>query len=267
VNSSQVSVALERVTRYFGTRARRRRAVRDVSVTFREGDRVAIVGESGSGKSTLARMAVGLDFPSDGYVTFNGERVDQILRSRSQREDFRRTVQYIGQDTTSSFDPARTLLDSVTQPLIRLRGLSRSSARDSAYETLLALGLTPDLALRRARQVSGGQRQRFAIARALVLQPRVLVCDEVVSALDVSVQGEILNMLKKYALDNGAGLVFVSHGLPAAGFIAADVLVMSNGAIVERGPTADVFAQPQHPYTSTLLAAHGKSSRIAAEPG
>lgn len=223
---------------------------------------VGTVGESGSGKSTLARMMVGLEKPTSGSITMDGREISSHLRIRGERHDTRRTVQFIGQDTTSSFDPLRTLRDSVRRPLMVLHGLDAESADARVDDVLRTLELSPAQADRYPGEVSGGQRQRFAIARGLVVEPRILVCDEVVSALDVSVQGAILNVLKKYCRTEKAGLVFVSHGLPATAFIADELVVMLNGRIVEHGTTEQVLGQPQHPYTVGLLRAYRGSAGV-----
>ena len=228
----------------------------NVSLEFDTTKMIGIVGESGSGKSTLARMMVGLDKPSSGTVTLNGRIVTELLSLRSDRIDTRRTIQFVGQDTTSSFDPRRTLRDAVRLPAMILLGLDKKAADERVDETLGLLGLLPAQADRYPVEVSGGQRQRFALARGLVVGPRLLVCDEVVSALDVSVQGAILNLLKKYCREEQAGLAFVSHGLPATAFIADELVVMLRGQIVEHGPTQRIIDNPQHPYTARLLAAY-----------
>ncbi|PRY11198.1 ABC transporter ATP-binding protein [Kineococcus rhizosphaerae] len=225
---------------------------------------LGIVGESGSGKSTLARMLAGLEAPTGGRVLLDGEPLTGLLASRTGRRDVRRAIQYIAQDTSSSFDPRRTLRDSVRLPLLRLLGLDRAAADARVDEVLTSLEIAPHLADRLPRNVSGGQRQRFAIARALVVGPRVLICDEVVSALDVSVQGAVLNHLRRHAVATGCGLVFVSHGLPATAFISSHLLVMKAGQVVEHGTVDQVVDSPRHEYTRTLLAAHSGPGLRAA---
>jgi peptide/nickel transport system ATP-binding protein len=251
-----VELVMEGLTKQYGSARSRFTAVDSVTATFTSGQTVGVVGESGSGKSTLAKMLVGFETPNGGSVTFNGESVAQVLKSKSGRMDFRRAVQFIGQDTTSSFDPRRRLDDSVLLPLRKLHGLSDAEASTRMAEVLDQLRLPLALAHRYPFEVSGGQRQRFAIARGLVVRPRILVCDEVVSALDVSVQGAILNLIKDYCQENAAGLIFVSHGLPATGFVARELMVMYRGRMVERGPSNQVFAAPEHPYTRSLLNAY-----------
>jgi ABC-type oligopeptide transport system ATPase subunit len=216
--------------------------------------RVGVVGESGSGKSTLVRLMVGLDRPTAGTVEFNG--VPVAAMGTAALRAFRREVQLVAQDTSSSFDPRRTLRDTLRRPCRNLLGLAAGAADTLIDTTLEALSLDPALAARRPHQVSGGQRQRFAIARALVVGPRLVVCDEAVSALDVSVQGSVLNLLKEHCEERGAGLVFVSHGLPATAFLADELVVMHRGAIVERGPTGRLLAAAEHPYTRSLVEAY-----------
>jgi ABC-type dipeptide/oligopeptide/nickel transport system ATPase subunit len=232
------------------------RAVAGVDAAFSVGVRTGIVGESGSGKSTLARMLVGLETPTAGEVTWRGRAVAGLLGTRPGRADFRREVQFVGQDTTSSFDPRHTLRHAVTTSAQRLLGLADAEARAAVDATLAGLGLDPAMADRMPGQVSGGQRQRFAIARALVVGPRLLICDEIVSALDVSVQGAILNMIKRRSETAGIGVVFVSHGLPATAFLSDEIVVMFRGEIVERAAAREVVQRPAHEYTRGLLAAH-----------
>ncbi|SNS37866.1 ABC transporter ATP-binding protein [Rhodococcoides kyotonense] len=261
--ASHVDLTAQGVVREFGPMLARHRAVDSVDLAIDETTRLGIVGESGSGKSTLARMLAGLDTPTAGSIDFGGQSLSTVLSTRAGRALFRRSVQFISQDTTSSFDPRHTLVESVTRPIVTLFGASKQEALDLALQTFRDLSLPVELATRYPSQVSGGQRQRFAIARALVVRPKLLICDEVASALDVSVQGSILNLLKSYCMDNGAGLVFVSHGLPATAFITDEIAVMFHGKVVELGPTRAVLENPQHPYTKMLLAAHGSSHRQA----
>jgi peptide/nickel transport system ATP-binding protein len=249
-------VTLDRVSKQFGARNRRHTAVHETSLRFDNSMRVGLIGESGSGKSTLARMMVGLETPTTGEIKFGSQNMRSILGTKAGRVEYRRAVQFIGQDTTSSFDPRHKLIESVLKPSMLLCGLTAAEAMERAEETLEYLGLPRALADRYPGQVSGGQRQRFAIARALVVRPQMLICDEVVSALDVSVQGAVLNLLKDYCERNLAGLVFVSHGLPATTFVANELLVMYMGHVIERGTTDDVIERPQEEYTRFLLDAH-----------
>jgi ABC-type glutathione transport system ATPase component len=254
--STPVKLAAEEVTKAFGSHATRHVAVDSVSLCFDTTSAIGIVGESGSGKSTLARMLVGLEAPSGGRITLEDRDISSLTQTAVGRRDFRRTVQFVAQDSTSSFDPRLSLRSTLRHPARRLCGLDKAAADERIDDTLSMLGLAPALADRRPHEISGGQRQRFALARALVVRPRILICDEVVSALDVSVQGSVLNFLKRYCRTNDAGLVFVSHGLPATAFVARELVVMYQGRIVEHGSTDDTVNRPTHPYTRRLLAAY-----------
>jgi peptide/nickel transport system ATP-binding protein len=255
-------VEVENVTKDFGsTRAQRKRrpAVDGVSLTIDHTTRLGVVGESGSGKSTLSRIIVGLETPTSGRVAYRG--VDVHLMTASVMREFRKNVQMISQDTSSSFDPTRTLRDSVRRPAQELLGVDKSKADALVDETLAMVGIAPRMVDRKPTDVSGGQRQRIAIARSLVVKPALILCDEVVSALDVSVQGTVLNLLKKYSDENEAGLIFVSHGLPATAFVSKDIVVMRNGVIVEQGSVDDVIHHSKNPYTKTLIEAYKGSAR------
>jgi peptide/nickel transport system ATP-binding protein len=253
VQPNQVVVEVSNVTKWFGGR-HRRPALAGVSLFLDKETRLGIVGESGSGKSTLARIMVGLERPTTGVVSFRGRDVARF--GAAELRDFRRAVQFVAQDTSSSFDPRRTLREAVRRPAQVLLGVDRAKADELADQTLELVGLSPAMADRKPHEVSGGQRQRFSIARSLVVRPGLVVCDEVVSALDVSVQGTVLNFLKSYCATSGAGLVFVSHGLPATAFIAKEMVVMKDGAIVERGSTDRVLHGSEHPYTAQLVEAY-----------
>lgn len=247
------------VTKSFGRR-NKHQAVAPLDLTVTSGETLGIVGESGSGKSTLARMMVGLESPSTGDIYFNGANLKRLMSSTPDMRSFRRDVQFIGQDTTASFDPRHTLRWSLCDPLKCLHGLSTKEANEKVDETVSSLGLDPGMADRWPSEVSGGQRQRFAIARALVVDPALLVCDEVVSALDVSVQGAILNLIKAYCKRTNAGLIFVSHGLPATAFVTEEIAVMHMGKVVERGNSLSVLRDPKAAYTRRLVDAYTASS-------
>jgi ABC-type glutathione transport system ATPase component len=245
------------VVKEFGLRrGERHTAVDGVSLTVESGQAVGIVGESGSGKSTLARIMAGIETPTAGTVFFNDVPIRSQLASRTDRINLRRHVQMVAQDTSSSFDPRKTLRNSVRTPAMRLLGLSRARANAEVERVMASLELPLMLADRYPSHVSGGQRQRFALARAIIVQPSLLICDEVVSALDVSVQGSVLNILRRYCTGSGAGLVFVSHGLPATAFVSDRILVMRHGKVVENGSTDAVIRRPSHDYTRQLLAAY-----------
>jgi ABC-type glutathione transport system ATPase component len=254
------------VTKHFGSKRHPHVALDNVDLAVSPSSTIGIVGESGSGKSTLSRLMVGLDHPTTGTVSLDGTPIRQLLAREATAIRFHRSVQYIAQDTTSSFDPRRSLRDSVRAPLRTLYGLDQAESDRRVDAMVGSLGLDPRLADRRPHHVSGGQRQRFAIARALIVEPRLILCDEVVSALDVSVQGSILNLLKDYAERSRAAIVFVSHGLPATAFISEEMVVMNTGRIVERGATTTVIENPQDAYTRKLINAYrfDRSGRAAA---
>ncbi len=261
-------VEVENVTKNFGgprANGKQRPAVDGVSLTIDHTTRLGIVGESGSGKSTLARIIVGLETPTAGRVAYRGLSVHHMT-PRDMRE-FRKNVQMISQDTSSSFDPTRTLRDSVRRPAQELLGVDKPKADALVDETLALVGIAPWMVDRKPTDVSGGQRQRIAIARALVVKPALILCDEVVSALDVSVQGTVLNLLKRYCGENEAGLIFVSHGLPATAFVSKDIVVMRHGVIVEHGPVDDVVNHSKNLYTKILIEAYRGSARPLASTG
>ncbi|KPI21927.1 Nickel-transporting ATPase [Actinobacteria bacterium OK074] len=228
-----------------------RHAVRDVSLAVREGNSLGIVGESGSGKSTLARLLLALDRADSGTVHYRGRAV----RPGAPRTLtwFRREVQVVLQDPLGSLDPRATVRDIVAEPLecLRLPG----DHDDRVDELLRAVGLEPSVRGRYPHEFSGGQRQRIAIARALAPGPKVLVGDEPLSALDVSVRAQILALLDDLAERYGLTLLLVSHDIGVVRRLCTDVLVMKDGRAVEQGPAATVLADPQHPYTRRLLAA------------
>ncbi|GAA1855142.1 ABC transporter ATP-binding protein [Pseudonocardia ailaonensis] len=262
--SPSATIQFSDVRRSFGGRGgAAHTAVDGVDLLVDSGRRIGIVGESGSGKSTVVRMMVGLDAPTSGSVTFDGNPVATMPTAALR--NFRRQVQLVAQDTSSSFDPRRTLRDAIRKPCHNLLGLDTASADAAIDATLAALSLDPALASRKPHQVSGGQRQRFSIARALVVRPRIIVCDEAVSALDVSVQGSVLNLLKEHCEAHDAGLVFVSHGLPATAFIADELIVMYQGKIVEHGPTGQVLFASRHPYTRSLVDAYRVTGELPVE--
>jgi peptide/nickel transport system ATP-binding protein len=227
-------------------------AVRDVSFTLRESEFVGIVGESGSGKSTLARLIVGLEEPSDGQIAIAGRQMDG---SRDAAKHRRRHVQMVFQDPQSALNPRRRVAGIVTQPL-EAAGIATWEERLAKAGLLLAeIGLPPEAATRFPAQLSGGQRQRVNIARALCAVPRILIADEIVSGLDVSVQAQLLNLLAALRRERQFSMLFISHDLSVVRYLCDRVLVMYRGEVVESGPTEQVFAAPAHDYTRTLLAA------------
>ncbi|HUB71790.1 MAG TPA: ATP-binding cassette domain-containing protein [Acidimicrobiales bacterium] len=227
------------------------RALEGVSIAVRPGDRLAIVGESGSGKSTLARLFVALEQPTSGQVRFEGVPVN--ARDRRGLVDLRRAVQIVFQDPAGSLDPRMRTGESIAEPLRALRVTGDHGAR--VNELLAAVGLPASTAKRYPHELSGGQRQRVAIARALAPHPRLLVADEAVSALDVSVRAQVLNVIDDLVERYGLTLVFISHDLAVVRHVCTRVAVLYRGRLVEDAPAQQLYESPSHPYTRALLQA------------
>lgn len=254
---SPVVLTAHALQKDYGRGRKRFTAVQPVDLEITESTALGIIGESGSGKSTVSKMLVGLEQPSAGEIRFNGTPLAQIMATPGGRRMYRRHVQYVAQDTSSSFDPRRTMRDALATPLRFLRGVTDEQEITRRLQRIAEdLALDPAWLGRFPGQLSGGQRQRFSLARSLVVEPRILLCDEVVSALDVSVQGQVLNLIKGYVEDHGMGLVFVSHGLPATAFISSDLLVMQRGHVVEHRTTDALVDSAEHPYSQLLLDAY-----------
>ncbi|MCZ8375007.1 MAG: ATP-binding cassette domain-containing protein [Beijerinckiaceae bacterium] len=235
-------------------RRQRVQAVRDVSFRLEEGQTLGIVGESGSGKSTLARLLVALEKPRSGEVLFRGERISG-LPERSIRP-VRPLIQMIFQDPFGSLDPRMRIGESIAEPLGVAEPWLEVGERAGRVAAMLErVGLQPDMVARYPHQFSGGQRQRIAIARALITKPALLVADEPVSALDVSVQAQILNLLFDLKLEFGLSMVVISHDLAVIRYLCDEVIVMASGQVVEQAATSRLFAAPQAEYTRALMAA------------
>jgi peptide/nickel transport system ATP-binding protein len=238
------------------------RAVDSVSFRLRRASTLAIVGESGSGKSTVARMVLGLLEPTSGTVVFDGSRIDHNM-DRDSSMAFRRRVQPVFQNPYSSLDPMYSVFRAIEEPL-RIHRVGDRRQREKAVLQLIDQVALPSSVLGRLpRELSGGQRQRVAIARALALRPEMLVCDEAVSALDVLVQAQILELLADLQAELGLAYLFISHDLAVIRQIADDVLVMKSGLVVEQAPTEELFTRPGHEYTRQLLEA---IPRVPAPP-
>jgi oligopeptide transport system ATP-binding protein len=242
-------------------------AVDDVSLEIHQGETLGLVGESGSGKSTLGRLILRLIEPKSGTIHFAG--VDLLKANGAELRRLRRDMQIIFQDPFGSLDPRYRVEDVIAEPLIlhqeivhqeivdqKIVGesLSRNARRQRVRELLRAVGMDESAMPRYPHEFSGGQRQRIGIARALALQPKFIVADEPVSALDVSVGAQIINLLQQLQRDFGLTYLFISHSMPVVRYLSTRIAVMYGGKIVEIGTTQQIIAQPQHPYTRKLLA-------------
>jgi oligopeptide/dipeptide ABC transporter ATP-binding protein len=237
-----------------GKPARRLTALDNVSLTLGRNEVLGIVGESGSGKSTIARCITRLEVPDQGDITFAGQ---DVLQARGTKlRAIRKDLQMIYQDPYGALNPRMSIGRAIAEPALVHGLIGRDGAGALAYELLDRVGLPRSMAGLTPRALSGGQRQRVAIARALALKPRVIIADEAVSALDASVQAQILNLFGELMRDLSLSMIFISHQLSVIAHLADRVAVMYLGRIVETGATADVFARPRHPYTAALLKAH-----------
>jgi peptide/nickel transport system ATP-binding protein len=236
-------------------------AVQEVSFELRRGEILGLVGESGSGKSTIANILCGLVAPSSGEVRFDGAAIGVPVRQRAP--GLRRRIQVVFQDPLSSLNPRRRVQSILMRPLQKFFGLEGKAARDRAVELLEHMELSAELLTRFPRQLSGGQQQRVAIARAFAAEPDLILCDEITSALDVSVQAHVLQVLKAIQARTGAACLFISHNLGVIRSIADRTIVLRDGREVESGATAEVFEHPRDAYTRLLLAAAARDEEAA----
>ncbi len=229
------------------------RAVDGVSLELFAGETLALVGESGCGKSTLARAIVGLEAPTSGSVHFRGAPLEPL--PKASRRALSRLIQMVFQDPDASLSPRRTIRDTVGEPFDLHERLDRSERERRVQQLLGDVGLDGALAARYPHELSGGQKQRVCIARALAMGPELLVCDEAVSSLDVSIQAQILNLLLELKTKASLSYLFITHDLRVVRHVADRVAVMYLGEIVEMGPARELFETPRHPYTRALLEA------------
>ncbi|MCQ0988925.1 ABC transporter ATP-binding protein [Jiella marina] len=230
------------------------KAVNDVSFDLAKGETLGIVGESGCGKSTLGRSILRLIEPTEGRIVWQGHNL-RDLSPRDMRKA-RRDLSIIFQDPIASLDPRMTVADIIAEPLrVSNPELSRKERRERVQTVMEEVGLAPQMANRYPHEFSGGQAQRIGIARAIVTEPKLIVCDEPVSALDVSIQAQIVSLLKRLKKRLGLTLIFISHDLSVVRLVSDRILVLYLGRIVELGPRREVFANPVHPYTQALLSA------------
>jgi peptide/nickel transport system ATP-binding protein len=237
----------------FGGSGSQVRALDEVSLTIEEGETVGLVGESGSGKTTLGRVLLRLVEPDSGSVRFDG--TDVLSAQGKELRRLRRDMQIVFQDPYGSLDPRMTVEQIVSEPMLIHSGESRTERRRKILDMLCAVGLDESALARYPHEFSGGQRQRIGIARALVLRPRFIVADEPVSALDVSVGAQIVNLLRRLRNEFQLTCLFISHSLPVVRYLADRIAVMKQGRIVELGATEQIVTVPRHEYTRTLLAA------------
>jgi ABC-type oligopeptide transport system ATPase subunit len=237
----------------YGTGRRAFTAVRDISLEVGVGETLGVVGESGSGKSTVGRAILGLARPTAGRIIFDGKDITHI--GRRERRHISRDLQVVFQDPRSSLNEAKRVGQILTEPLVANRLMSRKAAEARAEELLEKVGLGAAAVKRMPGSFSGGQRQRIAIARALMASPKLVVCDEPVSALDLSVQAQITNLFRKLQAETGVSYLFIAHDLSVVRLLSQRVAVMSKGSIVEQGSAEDVYLHPTELYTKRLLAA------------
>ncbi|MGP4022645.1 ATP-binding cassette domain-containing protein [Actinomadura sp. 3N407] len=249
-----------------GRRAPRNEVLRGVSLGVRPGETLGLVGGSGSGKTTIGRAILGLAPVRSGAITFAGERVERAAAGR--RRELSRDLQVVFQDPYTSLNPSLTIGDTLSEPLLA-QGRGRADARRRVGDLLDRVRLPSDAAGRLPREFSGGQRQRVAIARALAIGPKLIVCDEPVSALDLTTQKTVLELLLELQEQTGVAYLFISHDLSVIRVVSHRVAVVHEGRIVETGDAAEVTSRPRHAYTQALMAAasHATASHRTAAPG
>ncbi len=259
-------LSVERLKKYFpvaGSRGSMLHAVDDVSLAIGRGESVGLVGESGCGKSTLARLLARLHDPTDGRIVFDGADIGALPAARFARSPERARIQMVFQDPTDSLNPRFTAEEAIAEPLRLLASLGRTALGERVAELAAQVGLPTELLARFPHQLSGGQKARVGIARALAVRPDLLILDEPTAALDVSVQAVVLQLLERLRRELGLSMIFVSHDLNVVRLLTERVAVMYLGEIVEVGPSDQVFRSPLHPYTRALISSiPGQGPRI-----
>jgi len=251
---AKILLEVQNLTKHFSTPAGQLHAVDGVNFKLEEGKTLGIVGESGCGKSTTGRVILKLIEPSGGKIIFDGEDITKY--SRRKMRPLRTRMQMIFQDPFSSLDPRQTVSQLIAEPIIEhklIRG--KAAIEKRTLELMETVGLAPRLMNSYPHELDGGRRQRIGIARALAVKPKLIICDEPVSALDVSIQAQILNLLKKLQKDLGLTYIFITHNLAVVKYFSDDIAVMYLGQLVEKASSDDIFTSPTHPYTKALLSA------------
>jgi ABC-type oligopeptide transport system ATPase subunit len=249
---SEAILSVQGLTKVFGRGRRSHRALDDVSFELRRGEVLGLVGESGSGKSTTVRCLVGLEKPDAGTIRYDGA-FEVLDSSAAQLAQYRREVQMVFQDPYSSLDPRMTVRQIVEEPLLVMGGTTALGRLERVRSLLHLVGLGDEHLTRYPRQFSGGQRQRIAIVRALAVEPAVLICDEPVSALDVSVQAQVLNLIKDMQRQLSLTVLFIAHDLAVVKYLCDRIVVLHQGRVEESGRVQDVYGNPRAAYTRELL--------------
>ena len=246
-------IEVQHLKKYFNTSSGTLHAVDDVSFGIEEGETLGVVGESGCGKSTLGRVILHLLDSTDGKILYRGEDITQV--DREKMSELRKSMQIIFQDPFASLNPRMTVYQTIREPMDIAGGFSKEEIDKRVYELMDTVGLARRLVNAYPHELDGGRRQRVGIARALVLNPKFIVCDEPVSALDVSIQAQILNLMQDIQEATGLTYIFITHDLSVVKYISNNILVMYLGQMVEKAESDALFAAPLHPYTKALLSA------------
>lgn len=257
---------VQNLKKYFKSNGGMLHAVDDITFTLDAGKTIGVVGESGCGKTTLGRTVLHLLEPTDGKVFFEGEDISRP--SKAELRKIREKMQIIFQDPYSSLDPRMSVSESIMEPLVLQGKLSKAEIRAETKQLMETVGLAERFENAYPHELDGGRRQRIGIARALALKPKFIVCDEPVSALDVSIQAQVINLMLDLQDERGLAYMFVTHDLSVVKYISDDIMVMYLGQMVEKAPSDELFQSPLHPYTQALLSAiplpdiHAKKERI-----